>query len=129
MLSFGAHTVKNCLGPVLMQLLEQDWISHLATNGAGIIHDWEFAYHGESSEDVRRNVSKGEFGNWEETGFYINLALLVGAWEGLGYGESVGKFIARQGLDLPRSAASHMRGAGREARSRTRSISPIGPGR
>jgi len=67
----------------------------------GIIHDWEFAFQGESSEDVRENVATGAFGMWRETGYYINLALAVGAFCGLGYGESVGKFIAEESLDVP----------------------------
>ena len=100
-MAFGAHTIKNGLTPVLIRLMEQGWLTHLATNGAGIIHDWEFSYRGQSSEDVKGNVSRGEFGIWQETGFYINLALVVGAYEGLGYGESVGTLIGREGLDLP----------------------------
>jgi hypothetical protein len=101
MLAFGAHTVKNGLAPVLIALMEEGWLTHLATNGAGIIHDWEFAFQGRSSEDVRENVKLGEFGLWEETGFNINLALIVGAYEGLGYGESVGKMISQEGLQIP----------------------------
>ena len=101
MLAFGAHTIKNGLAPVLIQLMEQGWVTLLATNGAGIIHDWEFAFQGLSSEDVRANVDQGQFGIWEETGFNLNLALVVGAYEGIGYGESVGKMISRDGLDLP----------------------------
>jgi len=100
-LAHGAHTIKNGLAPVLNKLMNDGWISHLATNGAGIIHDWEFAFQGESSEDVRANISKGEFGNWEETGFNINLAINVGAFEGMGYGESVGAFIENEGLTIP----------------------------
>ena len=100
-LAFGAHTIKNGLAPVLIRLMEQGWVTHLATNGAGIIHDWEFAYLGQSSEDVREHVSRGEFGLWQETGFFINLALVIGACEGLGYGESVGKMIEREGLTIP----------------------------
>lgn len=100
-IAFGAHTIKNGLAPVLISLMNKGWITHLATNGAGIIHDWEFAYQGKSSEDVRENVKHGQFGIWHETGFFINLALLVGAYEGLGYGESVGRMISRQGLDIP----------------------------
>jgi len=72
----------------------------LATNGAGIIHDWEIAFQGQTSEDVRKNVHCGQFGIWEETGFYINLALIVGAYENMGYGESVGKMIAHEGLQI-----------------------------
>ncbi len=100
-MAFGAHTIKNGLAPVLIKLMESGWISHLATNGAGIIHDWEFAYLGQSSEDVKANVARGEFGIWQETGFYINLAIVIGAYEGLGYGESVGKLIETEGLTLP----------------------------
>jgi hypothetical protein len=101
MLAFGAHTIKNGLSPVLIRLMEEGWLTHLATNGAGIIHDWEFAYQGASSEDVREYLSRGEFGLWEETGFYLNLALAVGAYEGLGYGEAVGALVQRDGLTVP----------------------------
>jgi len=105
MLCFGAHTIKNGMSPVLIGLMEDGWVTHLATNGAGIIHDWEFAFQGQSSEDVQANVRQGRFGNWEETGFNINLALNVGAYEGKGYGESVGSFIEDEGLDIPEAKA------------------------
>lgn len=101
MITFGAHSIKNGLGPVLLQLIESDWVTHLATNGAGVIHDWEFAFQGKSCEHVGPMVNEGRFGNWQETGFYINLALNVGAYEGLGYGESVGKMIQSEGLTIP----------------------------
>ncbi len=101
MLAFGAHTIKNGLGPVLIKLLEGGWLTHLATNGAGIIHDWEFAFQGKSCEDVEAMVREGRFGNWQETGFFINLALNVGVWEGRGYGESVGALIQGEGLVIP----------------------------
>ena len=104
MLTFGAHTIKNGMGPTLIALIREGWVTHLATNGAGIIHDWEFAFQGKSSEDVRENVRLGQFGIWDDTGFYINLALVVGAFEGLGYGESVGKMVHREGLDIPKTA-------------------------
>jgi hypothetical protein len=100
-LAFGAHTIKNGLGPVLIELMRQGWVTHLATNGAGIIHDWEFAFMGQSGEDVRENVKNGQFGIWEETGLFINLAIIVGAYEKLGYGESIGKMISREGLNIP----------------------------
>ncbi len=101
MLTFGAHAIKNGLAPVFIKLIEDGWVTHLATNGAGIIHDWEFAYQGHSSEDVRTNVDRGEFGTWQETGFYLNLAIVVGAYEGLGYGESVGALVENEGLTIP----------------------------
>lgn len=100
-IAFGAHTIKNGLGPVLTALMEEGWLTHLATNGAGIIHDWEFSFLGESSEHVEKNVEAGSFGNWEETGYYINLALNVGSWLGLGYGESIGAMIEQEGLTIP----------------------------
>ena len=101
MLTFGAHTIKNCMAPTLIELMKGGWVTHLATNGAGIIHDWEIAFLGQTSEDVRENVHRGQFGIWDETGFYINLAIIVGAYENLGYGESVGKMIACEGLQIP----------------------------
>lgn len=101
MLTFGAHAIKNGLAPVFIKLMETGWVTHLVTNGAGIIHDWEFAYQGCSSEDVREYVALGQFGMWEETGKYLNLAIVVGAYEGLGYGESVGKFVENEGLEIP----------------------------
>ncbi len=101
MLTFGAHSIKNGLSPVLIKLIEDGWVTHLATNGAGIIHDWESSYHGNTSEDVGTNVKKGEFGIWQEPGFFINLAIIVGAYEGLGYGESVGSMIQNECLDIP----------------------------
>jgi hypothetical protein len=100
-LAYGAHLVKNGLGPVVTRLLEEGWITHLATNGAGTIHDWEYAFQGRSEEDVRAHVAKGCFGHWQETGFYIHLAVLAGALEGRGYGESLGKFIWEEGCRLP----------------------------
>jgi hypothetical protein len=113
MLAFGAHTIKNGLAPVLIRLIEEGWLTHLATNGAGIIHDWEFAFQGQSGEDVRRYMAEGQFGIWQETGRYINLALIAGAYEGLGYGESVGALIQNERLVIP--AADELRRVAAEA--------------
>lgn len=100
-MAFGAHTIKNGLAPVLIALMQEGRLTHLATNGAGIIHDWELAYCGETSEHVAPNVAQGCFGNWEETGYMLNLALVVGAFEGRGYGESIGSLIENEGLTIP----------------------------
>jgi len=100
-LAFGAHSIKNGLSRVLIRLMEGGWVTHFATNGAGVIHDWEFAYQGRSGEDVKRYVAEGQFGIWEETGAYLNLAIAVGAYRGLGYGESVGALVAEDGLLIP----------------------------
>jgi len=101
MLAFGAHLIKNGAGPILIQLMERGWITHLATQGAGTIHDWEFAFLGRSEEDVRANVATGSFGTWEETGKYINLAVQIGAIQAMGYGESMGGLIENDGLQIP----------------------------
>lgn len=100
-LAFGAHAIKNGLGPLLAEFAEKGWFTHLATNGAGVIHDWEFSYLGMSSENVRENADKGMFGMWEETGKFINLAIISGAYRGLGYGEAVGAMIADNGIVIP----------------------------
>lgn len=100
-LAFGAHSIKNGLAPVLIKLMDGSWINHFATNGAGIIHDWEFAFQGKTAEDVKRYIAEGQFGIWEETGFSINLALAIGSWKGMGYGESIGALIAEDGLIIP----------------------------
>jgi hypothetical protein len=101
MLAFGAHLIKNGAAPLVIRLLEQGWLTHVATNGAGGIHDWEFAFQGASEEDVRTNAGRGCFGTWDETGRWINLAVQVGALKGMGYGESLGRLIHEQGLYLP----------------------------
>lgn len=102
MLTYGAHLIKNGGGPLVRWLVEAGWVTHVATQGAGIIHDWEFAFTGRSSESVRINAPLGRFGTWDETGWAINLAALAGAGEGIGLGEAIGKFIAESGLTLPK---------------------------
>jgi hypothetical protein len=101
MLIYGAHLIKNGAADILIRLMEQGWVTHLATNGAGIIHDWEFAYAGVSTESVKENVETGTFGTWEETGRNIHLALLAGALESKGFGLSLGQFISEDGVALP----------------------------
>ena len=101
MLVYGAHLIKNGAGPLVNRLIGQGWVTHVATHGAGIIHDWEFAFAGESSESVRNYAPCGRFGSWEQTGRNINLAAIAAAAEGIGFGEAVGRFIAEDGLTLP----------------------------
>jgi hypothetical protein len=100
-LVYGAHLIKNGAGPLVNALIERGWVTHVATQGAGIIHDWEFAWQGRSSESVRDNAPVGRFGTWEETGRYLNLAALAASAEGIGFGEAIGRFIAEDGLTLP----------------------------
>ena len=101
MLIYGAHLIKNGAALILDDLIANGWLSHLATNGAGTIHDWEYAWLGRSTECVRSNVATGTFGTWEETGRNIHFALLAGGLDGLGYGEALGRLIVGDGVDLP----------------------------
>jgi hypothetical protein len=100
-LMYGAHLLRNGAALIVTEMMERGWITHLATNGAGSIHDWEFAWLGASCESVEDNVANGCFGTWEETGRNIHLALLAGGLTGTGYGESVGRFILEDGCTLP----------------------------
>ncbi|MBI1921533.1 MAG: hypothetical protein HYS23_10705 [Geobacter sp.] len=92
-LAMGAHVIKCGLQPVLKNLIEADVITAIALNGAGSIHDYEISLIGETSEDVGAVLHCGTFGMAEETGRDINRALREGVAKGLGYGESVGRFI------------------------------------
>ena len=104
MLIYGAHLVKNGAARIVNALLEQGWLTHLATNGAGTIHDWEYAWLGRSTESVRDGVARGCFGTWDETGRNILVALLAGGVAGSGYGRALGQFIAEDGVTLPEPA-------------------------
>jgi hypothetical protein len=100
-LIYGAHLIKNGGQLFLNRMIEHGWLTHLATNGAGTIHDWEFSYLGRSTESVRENVATGTFGTWDETGRFINLAVLAGGIRGEGYGKALGRFIQEDGVSLP----------------------------
>ncbi len=101
MLTYGAHLVKNGGAVMVNRLIEKGLLTHLATQGAGVIHDWEFAFQGKSGESVREGTAVGHFGTWDETGRWINLAVIAGAAEGLGFGEAVGRLIVEDRLVLP----------------------------
>ena len=101
MLLYGAHLLRNGAGLILERMMAQGWITHLATNGAGTIHDWEYAFLGRSTENVEQNVAAGTFGTWAETGRNIHLALHAGALNDEGYGEALGRFIMEDGATLP----------------------------
>lgn len=100
-LMYGAHLLRNGTARILTEMMQRGWITHLATNGAGTIHDWEYAWLGRSTESVEDNVATGTFGAWDETGRNIHLALMAGAMEGLGYGRALGRFIMEDGATLP----------------------------
>ncbi|MBQ8907070.1 MAG: hypothetical protein IJY71_00595 [Clostridia bacterium] len=99
--SMGAHVIKNRLSNYLIALIKEGVITHIASNGAGSIHDFELAYLGGTSEDVPTAIEDGSFGMWEQTGAWMNEALQAGAKENLGYGEALGKYIAEHPERFP----------------------------
>jgi len=101
MLIYGAHLLRNGAALLLARMMERGWVTHLATNGAGTIHDWEYAWLGRSTESVRDGVATGKFGTWDETGRNIHLALLAGGIREEGYGRALGRLIWEDGVDLP----------------------------
>jgi hypothetical protein len=107
---FGAHVIKTGLGPILIDLMERGFVSALATNGAGIIHDFELALSGGTSEDVDEALGPGRFGMAEETGELLNAAINDGVKIGLGLGQAVGRRLremkpAHEALSVVAAAA------------------------
>ncbi len=92
----GAHVIKVGLGPVLIDLMERGYISAIALNGAGLIHDFEIALAGATSEDVDASLGPGTFGMAEETGRDLNQAITNGAARDLGLGQAVVEHLAQR---------------------------------
>jgi len=90
----GAHVIKVGLAPILIDLMKKGWLTALSLNGAGIIHDFEVAYCGATSEEVGARIRKGRFGMARETGEFLNGAIREGARDGLGLGEAVARMMA-----------------------------------
>jgi hypothetical protein len=89
----GAHVIKTGLSPVLIDLMERGFVSAIATNGAGLIHDFELALGGATSEDVDESLGAGRFGMAQETGVALNGAISDGVARGLGIGQCVGQYL------------------------------------
>jgi hypothetical protein len=89
----GAHVIKTGLAPVLIDLMERGFVSGVATNGATVIHDFEVALGGSTSEDVDQALGPGQFGMADETGRLLNGAINDGVAAGLGIGQSVARFL------------------------------------
>ncbi len=98
MLGMGAHVIKVGLNPLVLQLVRKGVIQALALNGAGIIHDFELAYAGHTSEEVSAGISGGNFGMARETGEFLNRAISAGDRDGLGLGQAVGRMIREEEL-------------------------------
>lgn len=92
----GAHVLKTGLSPVLIDLMARGYLSALAMNGAGVIHDFELALSGSTSEDVEEALGPGRFGMAEETGSLLNAAITGGVRSGLGLGQAVARFLLEQ---------------------------------
>jgi hypothetical protein len=92
-LMMGAHVLRSGVQRYIIDMMERGFISCVAMNGAGVIHDYEFALIGQTTESVARYIQDGSFGLWRETG-EINRHIASGAREGLGIGESIGRVIS-----------------------------------
>lgn len=90
---YGAHVIKCGLSRYLIDLIRRGLITHIASNGAGSIHDFELAFLGGTSEHVPTAIEDGSFGMWEQTGGWMNEAINSGAAKGYGYGESLAHYI------------------------------------
>ena len=109
-LVMGAHVLRAGVARYLIDLMEKGLINHIAMNGAGPIHDWEFALVGASTESVARYIQSGEFGLWQETGS-MNDVIARGGRAGLGLGECLGKAILEG--DFPHKDISVLAAAAR----------------
>ena len=98
LLGMGAHPIKVGLSPLIIDFMERGIIDAIALNGAGVIHDFEIAYMGETSEDVAASLKDGSFGMGEETGAFINQAISDGSRNQHGMGASVGQAILKNRL-------------------------------
>ena len=93
----GGHVVKTGLAPILIDLMRRRVITHLASNGSAVIHDFEMACFGGTSEDVEAGLTDGTFGMSEETGSAMNPAIRTGAQNGGGMGESLARALEQRG--------------------------------
>ncbi len=100
----GAHVIKTGLGPVLIDLMQRGFVSAIATNGAAVIHDFEIALAGSTSEDVDESLGPGRFGMADETGRLLNGAITDGVAKKLGIGQAVGEFLATKSPQFARAS-------------------------
>jgi hypothetical protein len=99
----GAHVIREGNANYIIDLMEKKIITHVGFNGAGVIHDYEFAKIGATTESVAHYIKDGQFGLWNETG-EINDIVFRASQDGLGLGEAVGRFIEEQ--KFPYSSSS-----------------------
>jgi hypothetical protein len=102
----GGHVIKVGLGPVLIDLMRRGFVSGIAMNGAALIHDFEIALAGNTSEDVDAAIGDGRFGMAAETGEYINEISKLAARIRIGYGEAAGQFLNSGVIAAPYAESS-----------------------
>jgi hypothetical protein len=102
----GAHVIKVGLSPIVTDLMQRGIITAVAMNGAGIIHDFELALMGHTSEEVDAEIDDGRFGMAEETGRILNEAISQGAAAGEGLGEAIGNYLNQHAGEFPNRATS-----------------------
>jgi hypothetical protein len=100
-LGMGAHPTKVGLNPIIVDLMRKGVITAVAMNGAVIIHDFELAYLGQTSEEVEAEIDSGRFGMAEDTGRILNEAIVQGWQAGLGIGEATGRYILKHPGQFP----------------------------
>ena len=106
-LMMGAHVLKVGLSPLIIELVRRDIVTAIALNGAGIIHDFEIAYAGQTSEEVIEALADGSFGMAEETHRLLNQAIREGHAKGWGLGHAIGAMIARRKFPNRRLSLLH----------------------
>src|SRR3989441_7853155 len=102
----GGHVIKVGLGPVLIDLMRRGFVSGIAMNGAALIHDFEIALVGNTSEDVEAGLGGGKVGMAAETGLYLNENAVGPARSGFGLGEAAGKMLTSGGPPAEESKAN-----------------------
>jgi hypothetical protein len=107
----GGHVIKVGLGPVLIDLMKRGFVSGIAMNGAALIHDFEIALAGNTSEDVEAGLGKGQFGMAEETGKYLNEIAKLSHRIRIGYGEAAGQFLSSGVIEVKHANSSVLVGA------------------
>lgn len=93
--ALGAHVIKVGLNPVIIDLMKEGWVTSLAINGAVIIHDFEVAFAGQTSEDVESQLKDGRFGMAQETAEVLNEAVNQGEGREAGLGETLGESLSK----------------------------------
>src|SRR2546429_7132009 len=102
----GGHVIKVGLGPVLIDLMKRGFVSGIAMNGAALVHDFEIALAGNTSEDVEAGLGEGQFGMAEETGKYLNEIAKLSHRIRIGYGEAAGQFLSSGVIEVKEAASS-----------------------